>query len=577
MSAFKRIASYVALLLTASASLRAGFYFIHVLVLEGRGAIDPDGVVYMIVGRGMLNGLRPYVDLFESKPPGMFFLGALSLVTTGDDRGALFLQVAIFTCLPLLLAGFAWHEVRKEPDWLRRHAVIGTSLLLGLLITLFLEERSGGFQTESFGAFFASLYLLRLFLQRPISTKTGTAINACLLLCTLGLKEPFFLTVLAGVLLLTRNKEDFIRAFLVPLGIAAVIGTAILAALSYLGPYLSLYVPTMLASRIQPNLLEPLWARGFGVGRLFVNLGRFAAAPLVGAIFAFLWFMAPALKTRVRDTRMLLLTLVTSAVLYVLLIYTRVFLVLLVAISRLNVSFHDAGGFIALRAGAYFMVAALAIGLLMYQHKRGLMFSTLAGCAALYFTCTAVGITDETSWHWGFAFPFLFSLALLFVRYAGQGTSLDIPVATVTIVSIAAGLMYQPSDGHLQYLRENLAHNSSGVNWPIARRFDQLLDRCHLSSYFADSSEIPLAMSRHSPLGPIFVLRDHTNYLPPDHPLLQQTYANIRDRGQLIVLGPGSHIAELVPDVLAGFTDQVPACAADLLPLDGLKVLFRRS
>src|SRR2546422_741744 len=52
--------------------------------LELLGAVQPDAYLYFTVGRGILNGLLPYKDLFETKPPGMFLLSALSLwITNG--------------------------------------------------------------------------------------------------------------------------------------------------------------------------------------------------------------------------------------------------------------------------------------------------------------------------------------------------------------------------------------------------------------------------------------------------------------------------------------------------------------
>jgi hypothetical protein len=156
----RRLASYVLLAVTLVAAVNAAYFLGQVLALELRGAIDSAGFLYLMVGRGILNGLHPYVDLFESKPPGMFLLAALSLVITGDERAAMLMQVGIFVALPILLGAFAWREVRHHPDGLHRGSITGIAGLVGILLALYLEERSGGFQTESFGAFFASLYFL---------------------------------------------------------------------------------------------------------------------------------------------------------------------------------------------------------------------------------------------------------------------------------------------------------------------------------------------------------------------------------------------------------------------------------
>lgn len=48
--------------------------------------MDSDVLLYFAAGRGILNGLSPYIDIFETKPPGMFLLSALSLRVTGDER-----------------------------------------------------------------------------------------------------------------------------------------------------------------------------------------------------------------------------------------------------------------------------------------------------------------------------------------------------------------------------------------------------------------------------------------------------------------------------------------------------------
>ena len=57
----------------------------HLLIIW-RVRISGDLNLYFSVGRGLLNHLQPYADLFEDKPPGIFFLSALSLALTGDNK-----------------------------------------------------------------------------------------------------------------------------------------------------------------------------------------------------------------------------------------------------------------------------------------------------------------------------------------------------------------------------------------------------------------------------------------------------------------------------------------------------------
>lgn len=560
-----------------AAALNAAFQFGHVLVLEARGAIHPDGIVYLMVGRGILNGLLPYVDLFESKPPGMYFISILALLLANNDRGALFLQIAVLTAIPLLLTGFAIRSVRDEDDTLRRYAVIATAIVLGTLLALQLEECSGGFQTESFGAFFASCYLLHVFVRSEATKISAILVNATLLLAAVGTKEPFVLTTLAGALLLARDWRHFFQTFVIPLALAVVLGIGLMAALGYLGPYLTAYLPAILHYRISSDVLEPLWIRGFAVGRVFFNLARFFPSVGFGAVFGFLWLVAPALKTQQASWPAVLLTIATSAVAYTFMIETRVLLVVLRAMWLEPVSFSGAGVFIFTHVGAYVLLVILLVALLILGRKRELTVPTLLGCTALYLTSAAVGVANYQAWHQGFAFPLLFALALLFLRYVAWSSPWGMAILPAVLACVVTALLFRPDPPHLRTLADWTNYDSSKVNAPIAAHFDELVERCHIDAYFLHNAEIPLAFSHHSPLGPIFVLRDFTPILPANHPLFAQTYANILNKAQLIVVGSGSRLDDILPNLAATFTAQPPACAGGLLPLDHLSMFFRKS
>lgn len=570
-------ATWTLLVLTIAAALYAGSHLAQMLALEARGAIEHDAVTYMVVGRGILNGLRPYADLFETKPPGMFLLSALALLMTGDDRGALLLQVSILAAVPLLLIAYAVFAIPRDTRSLSRNVAVAIAALLGTLLALHLEERAGGFQTESFGAFFACLYLLHIALRHDASRPSAIAMNTGLLLASIETKEPFVLTILAGALLLTRDRRHFLYIFVVPLALAIVVGAALLAALGYLGPYVSLYLPAILKFRLPTDRFEPLWVRGLAVGRLFGNLTRFHPASLFGAIFAWLWFVAPVLKTQQKSLLPLVLTLALSAVAYLFMIETNVLLVLLRAMWLLPVSFDGAIAFIAIRVAAYVLLLVLLIVLLFFARKRGLAVPVLLGCGALYLTSAACGVADYLSWHWGFAFPFLFALSLLLLRYVLQVSPLSVPVMVTLMLSLATALLYQADPGHVRFLEHKIRYDSSTVTLPIARQFDELMDHCRFSSYFSEQAGVALGFAVHSPLGPLFSRRDFIGYLPPDHPLIQQTYANIRDKAQVIVLGSGATLHDILPDLGEFFTAQAPACAARFLPLDHLSLFFRKT
>lgn len=575
VSVCQRIVGYVMLALGAAALLHAAFYLGQVLILEGRGGVGSDGFLFEIVGRGLLNGLRPYADLFESKPPGMFFLFALSLVVSGDDRTALLFQVAIFIAIPVMLAAFAWQQGQRHGTKAKPYEITVVALILGILLSLYLEEQSGSFVTESFGSFFACLYFLHVFMRRDAGTKGATLVNACLLLATIGMKEPFVLSLLGGMLLLARDRKHFLRAFLMPLAIAVTAGGVILVVLGYAGPYLSVYLPTMLGDRLVTDVVEPLWLRGFAVGRLLGNFTQSYPIPLLSVTVALLWLLVPAFMAHLRAPRDFLLMLAGSAVAYVVLLNTRVIVEFLMLVMRLGINPAHAGGFIALQVGKYLLLVLLLTALLVYQYHRGFLSGTMRACIVLYLTTVTVGLAEYTGHHFAFGFPLVFALALVFIAYAAQESSWSVPTATIALACIGAGMIYQPNPDHLRSLVQMIEFRRSIPGRELATRFDRLLDRCHITAYFGHSTHYYLALTRHSPLGPVFALAEHRNYLPPDHPLLERTYANIREKAQLVVLVSGSTLGDIQPGLDAIFTPDAPPCAADTLPLGNLELFFR--
>ena len=91
------------LFMVLGALLFAAFFLVPALVkswyclrTELNAAYSVDDPLYWAVGRGILNGLKPYIDLFENKPPGIFWLSALSMKLTG---GVYAMNIFSFICL----------------------------------------------------------------------------------------------------------------------------------------------------------------------------------------------------------------------------------------------------------------------------------------------------------------------------------------------------------------------------------------------------------------------------------------------------------------------------------------------
>src|SRR4051794_25138269 len=88
----RRSLNHVGVLLIALAFLNGSHELTLRLLYELQVPVHGDSAIYFTIGRGIVHGLVPYRDLFETKPPGVFLLAALSLLISGDGRSAAALQ-----------------------------------------------------------------------------------------------------------------------------------------------------------------------------------------------------------------------------------------------------------------------------------------------------------------------------------------------------------------------------------------------------------------------------------------------------------------------------------------------------
>lgn len=224
------------------------FYLTQRLIYEFKGPVTWDSPLYLAVGRGILNGLTPYNQLYENKPPGIFLLSSLSIWLTGGYRLVTLINVAMIATFPLLIV---WGSfiVARSTSFRKKIFTFLLSLLFGILMVLYMAERSGEFQVELFGAYLTTLYVLTI-LGHNFSRRKFMAATV-LLLCATAIKEPFLIVALASALLLyADNLHAFWQRFVRPAFFAGMVGLILLIVTGYAGAYLSIYLPEMLFRHI---------------------------------------------------------------------------------------------------------------------------------------------------------------------------------------------------------------------------------------------------------------------------------------------------------------------------------------
>jgi len=196
---------------------------------ELAGVYTWDTTIYWAVGRGIVNGIAPWSGLFETKPPGIFLLSAISFKIFDSPIFTHVFQVFVLL-LTAAIPTIAYFYLSSY----RSITKLAFSLLAGLLFSLYSAERSGEVQVESFGAAFACIAVFTMTMAKPnIPLATIGILGAC------GFKEPFLFPLFGVSLIFCKDAKDWLWRFALPLAIAVAVGILILLVCGWLPDFLN--------------------------------------------------------------------------------------------------------------------------------------------------------------------------------------------------------------------------------------------------------------------------------------------------------------------------------------------------
>ena len=577
-----RLCLLVLLFLAASKGL---FELGRIILLESQGPLDADSTIYFTIGRGILNGYKLYTsDFFDVQPPGIFLLTAASLLVTGDQRLATWLAVASLVALPVALSIVAFRKSRPSEPIFRAILTL-FALTLGILITLYLEERVPTIETQLFGGVLGALFALVMIGYPDRFDGKRSMLAGVLLLGSIGIKEPFLLTNLAAALLLARHRKHFLHAFLLPLGIAGLLGIVILFGMGILVPYIKSFSVTLtyrggsLADQFGPIAIRPLAVR-----MLHKNMTLlYAHSPLFAYVLWFLWSRCPAYHGQKNSAVRL------SATIYLFLGFAAGALLMNTAYQLLFARYIALEGlkildpfFIRHTLETFVLAIVLLPPTLFWIYRRHMVPRFALSLIALGLTSLSVGSSMYSGNHFGFAIPVYAALALLFVQESAHHKKITPSFLMGSILTIFAMGMFTANPKHIAYLQNRMGFTYAAQKERI-ERLDALMDRCVLERYYNEAMA-ELAMARHSPFGPMVMQFDS---LPKDHPLHQKTVDNVLEHARLVVAAEDYEnpdpsptknlmISKLREHIPKEFTKEPPPCATPFEPIEGFTVWFRR-
>lgn len=296
--------------------------FKDILSFELKHAYCWDNPLYWTVGRGILNGLTPYAQLYENKPPGIFLFAALSFALTNDAIiGNIIscLSALVITVVPALaVLDIIKDDNEKSP--VKKTVVLLTVFLSGLLVAIYSETHSGGFQVEEIGAAFSILFIFFTIKSDKVKTRKKTiiltALSSLMICFTTMMKEPFLLVSVFGALLFVSTVKDFIKRIVIPCFAGGAITIIFLAVFGMLGPYFSIYIKRMFETRVVGDE-SSAFSRAVNILRLGEDMKNFSYL-LVFIVLAFLILtFVRLIYKKERDWRICLHILKVFAALYI--------------------------------------------------------------------------------------------------------------------------------------------------------------------------------------------------------------------------------------------------------------------
>jgi len=518
-----------------------------------------DSSVYWAVGRGILNGLMPYRDLFEIKPPGIFWVSALSLWYGGLTLGHILSALSIL--FPALLLTSLGISLRRKVG--RGKLITIAALLIGVTLTLHLSKNAAEFQVEPFGAIFATLYALILQRSR-IMPRWFVFFTACL---TIGgsilFKEPFILVCAAIAILFCKSWREWFEWFVGPVITTLLLGTVLMAALGYLDPYLNLYLREMFSHHIY-RYGSPL-IRSLEITKLTADM--MAMSPFYLLLILLLGYRYIDGVNEKKSQQYVWILLGTIVIFSAGALLRDAIGGVVNPMEWHRMLLWGAYGMEMIGAGTFLWIVLNWNGVTKAMRTRAFKF-----LIAIILSTFAAGSGGEFyNHHLMFAIPVWAGIAIAWI----SSTKSDDWTVPVIILLASLTVFFGNERDYAQLLD---AHGNP-PDRAIAKSLDQLLDACHEDRYiYLGGLTGIFGFTRHSPAGPLFWQR--ADLLGKASQFGVSVTKNVKNLNVIVLREDllGAYSKEIFAYIKDNFSETSPLCAKKLIPKQAeYKFLFRNT
>ncbi len=535
------------------------------MLLEVMGGMRDDAYIFRAMGQGILNHLPIYSDMFETKPPGIFYLWAASLLISKQNWP----MAALSIICQLSMLAILWKWVRSQ---LRLyHQLSATSQLacaiFSVMLMFFAAKLATPGQVEIY-ALLPAILALYFGFGPHANTHWKSMVPAGICLgISIFIREPLVLSVIGSGMVLSSNSRTFWHRITAMLVIASITFIGSLLVTGTLYSYFNIYLPFIFVSEI--SWTGPAWLRWLNVGPLGLKMLQHSPGFLVAmllTIAAQAWRASPAPHLRKQWLPLLASILCGNALVW-----------LAPKVDPVIMRIVEVAVACCLATVGYLCVKA-------YFSRDAEAWRLAATGGGILSAAAAVSIGgDYFEHHYALAVPVYFVLfisAIPVLVTATTSRAKRLPVLFIGAV-IACVLPVQARWAAYQNNVLNYQLPELQRSYEVADILDTVLDRCGFDRYQyigADTSS-PMGVSRHSPLGPAIFqmyfqfyikhtpfflgsLREHITKTA-DVVLVEKIYQHHKD-------------ANFDLDLQRYFTTVPPACAGDVPSVAPYTLLFRK-
>ncbi|MCF7844249.1 MAG: hypothetical protein K9M03_00275 [Kiritimatiellales bacterium] len=513
-----------------------------------------------------------YTGLYEMKPPGLFYLNALSLIIADNEIPLTILKVVLVGAIPVSMIAFVLVVFKKVDKHIKRFFLF-TSLIVGCTTSIYILERILGLQAEPFGVFFSILYVLIVGWDLKNMSRIRIVLAAIAIALAVGMREQFLFPLLAAGMLISSNLKFFIKSFVIPCAIAIVAGLIFMQTMGYLYFYLNVYLPDAFGSEAGINELGNIFMRGLHGWIVMLDVSYLFIMPLFGVLIGILWVSVSVIKTEISTWRDIIGAWICTCAGILFMHIT--FVAYLIADKNLEHTIVRYAPFVYVLSITSALIFVISL-IWLFIRNRSLLAHTLVTIVATYPIVFSAGAKNFSVYQLTVAIPVYIAVLIIFMHAASDYPKRNpIPLITkiITLIIIIMPFVLIGFDWQKKQDRLEEFNSKFYIDVENAKQFDSMMDRCGFDNYIP--WDIFIRTAKHSPIQMNWAT--HRSFNPGSNSYFRSRTIEHLSNIPVLIMDPRRRgDTELHRLIEENFTLEQPECAQGYEEPEFYSIYFRK-